>query len=93
MGLNPKTEFVRNILSDLDKIYLNKPQNSNFLSLTKKHIFQLPLALYNVVYLQEISPQHCTTGEGMRQEGIQFHFKIESVQNILSKIADRLPVL
>ena len=80
---HPKTEFARNILSKLDKIYLSKPQAGNFLSFNMKHILQPPPALYNVVYLQQILPQHCTTGEGMREGEIQFYSKIESVQNII----------
>ena len=67
---HPKIQFVRNILSNLNKnIFEQAPKRQFSVSYHKNisHIFQLPLGLYNVVYWQGISPQHCTAGEGMRE--------------------------
>ena len=92
---HPQIEFVRNILSKLNKIYLSKSQKGNLLSVYMKTYLSSPSCIpVQCCLLTTDSSSTLYNGrEKMREGEIQFHSKIESVQNILSKIADRLPVL
>ena len=89
---HPKIEFVQNILSNFGKTYLTKPQKSNFLSFTMKTYLPAPSRIVQCCSLARDFSSTLYNGRGNEGE-IQLHSKIESVQNILCKISDRLLVL
>ena len=80
---------------NLGQIYLNKSPKGNFLSFIMKACLSfppppLPPIVQCCLLTRAILAQRCTMGEGMREGEIQFHPKIEFVQNNLSKIVTLL---